>query len=120
MKNFRTFAVTLITLLFTASFFTSCSDSDSNDGITTYSMGFSQVSTSDTNSIGVIEAAYKSALGVSTTTFEWPGGVNDDAVRTKCAVAEKTLSSTTISGSYTFQITRGTTTVYTHSFGSTK
>jgi|SRR5574344_754225 hypothetical protein len=99
----------------------SCSKDETNTvEITTYSMGFTAMSASGANYMGVIENAYKTALGVSTTSFEWPGGVNDDAVRAKCTIAEQALSGKVLNGTYTFEVSRGTVTVYTHTFTASK
>jgi hypothetical protein len=101
----------------------SCSKSETTDEFTTYSMGFTEMSVSGSisdNYMGVIESAYKTALGVTSTSFEWPGGVDDAAVKAKCTIAEQSLSGKVLNGTYTFQISRGTNMIYTHTFTASK
>lgn len=99
--------VAMLALMLTVSF-TSCSDDDEPAEVT-YSFGFSSMSASTPDflqEMNKIEAAYKSALGVTASPFQKNGNVNscDQEVKNACEKAYNTLSDEIWKGTYTFQV----------------
>lgn len=90
---------------------TSCSDEEVEQVTTIhYSMGFEELATSDRAELGVIEAAFQQALGVSSNSFTLPGTISecDGKVKSACLDAENTLKAKTFKGKYTFVVTNFT------------
>lgn len=102
--------------------FTACDDDDEVTE-SLYSMGISQMSSSDFNfgkEMNAIESAFKTALGVTDKQFTKNGTPEecDKAVRETCEKARTALEDVKRTGSYTFQVinVRSGQVVFEHTF----
>ena len=102
--------------------FTACDDDDEVTE-SLYSMGISQMSSSDFNfgkEMNAIESAFKTALGVTDKQFTKNGTPEecDKAVREACEKARTALEDVKRTGSYTFQVinVRSGQVVFEHTF----
>ena len=91
--------------------FTACSDDDEQVTEVTYTMGFTQMSSSGSfdfiQEMRTIEAAFLTVLGVTDTYFTKSGNNEqcDKEVREACEKAFNTLKGTKWKGSYVFKVT---------------
>lgn len=104
----------LVAMCITLTAFTACSDDDDQVTEVIYSMGFSQMSSSNLDFIqemNTIESAFKTALGVTDSQFSKTGTYEecDKTVREACEKAYATLKDKKWGGSYTFQVTNALT-----------
>ena len=111
IKMMSAMLLMLAAVCVTMTAFTACSDDDEQVTEVTYTMGFSQMSSSGSldfiQEMGTIEAAFKTALGVTDTHFTRTGNSEqcDKEVREACEKAFNTLKGTKWKGSYVLKVT---------------
>ena len=121
----------LLTILaMTALVFTFSSCDDDNDDNTTifYKMGFSSFDSSTSSAsyamedMQVIQDAFKSALGVSESSFKLTGKASscDKEVKAKCETAAKSLEDKTFHSKFTYDVTNENSNKVVYSFSNQK
>lgn len=95
--------------------FSSCSSSNDDETLLNYKLGFTKMNGNPTEA-ALIDAAFKTALGVSSDEFKtYPGG--DEKIKSNCDKAASQLNEMTFEGSYTYEVSKmtskGVSAVYT-------
>lgn len=122
MKTLRLIGLALMAVIISFGV-SACSDDDDEDTIVSYSMGVENTNMADGSyeemkkEVGIIEGAYKSAIGVSDISFTKKGSVSecDKEVKAACDKAVSTLQGQSFKGTYTFTVTNNSTNKQIHS-----
>lgn len=102
-KYLLTLAAVLFSVFTVTTVLTACS-SDDDELNTVYVCGFEQLSTSDISEMSIVENAFYTALGITSSPFTYTGG--DAKVKEACKQAAATLSKHVFKGRYTYVVTK--------------
>lgn len=102
-KYLLTLAAVLFSVFTVTTVLTACS-SDDDELNTVYVCGFEQLSTSDISEMSIVENAFYTALGITSSPFTYTGG--DAKVKEACEQAAATLSKHVFKGRYTYVVTK--------------
>jgi hypothetical protein len=103
-KYLLTLAAVLFSVFTVTTVLTACSSDDDEELNTVYACGFDQLSTSDISELSIIENAFYTALGITSSPFTYTGG--DAKVKEACEQAAATLSKHVFKGRYTYVVTK--------------